>query len=348
VTVVQQLAKALARTHAEGIIHRDVKPSNVFLVEGEGEIFVKLLDFGLAQSLRSADSSMAMSRPGGGTPPYMSPEQISGGSLDARSDIWSLGAVAFECLTGRRPFQGETAGAIARNPYVGLASPDRGPSKPSWRDRRMVRTGVFSVARRTVLFTTEASEAISKALCAACLQPDPNACRSDRPGVDRTITDAGRPPTRGRHIVRATSRRWIATLAVAATLGTIGTGIHLAHRPVSARPDKRSARDVPRQPVATVDRSDWGTADALDAPARSEPSAERLALLRRIPHGPTTSPPTIRASQTTAPRAIASAADADTTAPRLDCPYELPQFICAHRHRAHPHTGLTRMNGHQH
>ncbi len=111
--IVHQLAKALAKTHAQGIVHRDVKPSNIFLVDGEGETFVKLLDFGLAHRLTPTSVSSMESRQGAGTPPYMSPEQIVGGALDIRSDMWSLGVVAFECLTGKRPFQGETLGAIA-------------------------------------------------------------------------------------------------------------------------------------------------------------------------------------------------------------------------------------------
>src|SRR5581483_10639631 len=71
------------------------------------------LDFGLARAAVGDDSSADGARLGAGTAPYMSPEQMAGGALDGRSDVWSLGVVVFECLTGSRPFEGETLGATA-------------------------------------------------------------------------------------------------------------------------------------------------------------------------------------------------------------------------------------------
>jgi serine/threonine-protein kinase len=113
VSLVRQLALALERTHAAGFIHRDVKPSNIFLCEvGRGEPFVKLLDFGIAKAV-SGDGLATRSGTVVGTPAYMSPEQLVGGTVDSRADVWALGVVTFECLTGRRPFDGETVGALA-------------------------------------------------------------------------------------------------------------------------------------------------------------------------------------------------------------------------------------------
>lgn len=111
--IVEQVCKALGRAHERGIVHRDIKPANVFLCnDGDGEIFVKLLDFGIA---KAANSGMSATRTGLaiGTPYYMSPEQAIGAkTIDHRTDLWSLGVLAFECLTGRRPFEGETDGAL--------------------------------------------------------------------------------------------------------------------------------------------------------------------------------------------------------------------------------------------
>lgn len=110
-TVVEQLAAALTKTHSVGLVHADVKPSNVFLCAGQ-DLFLKLLDFGLAQRMDSTGAAHRCPPPRAGTPPYMSPEQIAGRPLDERSDVWSLGVLAFECLIGARPFDGESTGAM--------------------------------------------------------------------------------------------------------------------------------------------------------------------------------------------------------------------------------------------
>ncbi len=110
--VVGQLGKALAKAHRVGVIHRDLKPDNIFLCELEGgERFVKLLDFGTAKDDSRTPSSTTLGQLIG-TPYYMSPEQILGERVDTRTDIWSLGVVAYEALTGVRPFEGVTVGAI--------------------------------------------------------------------------------------------------------------------------------------------------------------------------------------------------------------------------------------------
>ena len=116
VNVVVQLARALDRAHGRGIVHRDIKPNNIFLCDaGNNEVFVKLLDFGIAKYMDSVllDSG---TKTGSmvGTPYYMSPEQVLGAKdIDFRTDLWSVGVVAFEALTGTKPFDAATVGGIA-------------------------------------------------------------------------------------------------------------------------------------------------------------------------------------------------------------------------------------------
>ncbi len=114
-TIVAQLAKALSRAHDRGIVHRDIKPENIFLCDtGDGELFTKLLDFGIAKSENQGLSQSTRTGALIGSPYYMSPEQLVGAKdVDLRSDIWSLGVVAFQSLTGQRPFLGENLGALA-------------------------------------------------------------------------------------------------------------------------------------------------------------------------------------------------------------------------------------------
>ncbi len=103
--VLHDVAEALAYAHAHGVVHRDVKPENIFLDENGGRAL--LSDFGIAHSA-DHDSRLTMTGAAIGTPAYMAPEQIDGAPADARSDIYSLGLVAWEMLTGRRPWDGES------------------------------------------------------------------------------------------------------------------------------------------------------------------------------------------------------------------------------------------------
>jgi serine/threonine-protein kinase len=104
-TILTQVARALTRAHERGVVHRDIKPDNIFLSDGGGEAFVKVLDFGVAK-IDAPELSRTKTGTAVGTPYYMSPEQTMGAkTLDFRTDLWSLGVVAFEALTGRRPFQ---------------------------------------------------------------------------------------------------------------------------------------------------------------------------------------------------------------------------------------------------
>ena len=110
--IVKQTSHALARAHAIGVIHRDVKPDNLFLTtDAAGRLLVKLLDFGIAEAAdshgRYAHCELA------GTPEYMAPEVLLGTcDVDARADVYALGVVVFECLTGACPVAGDLAEVV--------------------------------------------------------------------------------------------------------------------------------------------------------------------------------------------------------------------------------------------
>jgi len=109
---------ALERAHNAAIVHRDMKPDNIFLTPGDdGQVLAKILDFGIAKAMGPDMSGAAGSqtRTGAliGSPCYMSPEQFRNTkAVDHRTDIWALGTIAFECLTGTRPFSGESLGDL--------------------------------------------------------------------------------------------------------------------------------------------------------------------------------------------------------------------------------------------
>ena len=154
VEILLQACEAIAEAHALGIVHRDLKPANLFCVHGaDGRACVKVLDFGISKltkaSARSSGLGMTKTRAMMGSPYYMSPEQMeSPRTVDARTDIWSLGVVLFQLLTGEVPFTGETLPQVCVNVATRPA--------PSLRKLRPeVPNGLESVAMR-------------------CLEKDPN------------------------------------------------------------------------------------------------------------------------------------------------------------------------------
>jgi serine/threonine-protein kinase len=104
--ITATVADALEYAHAQGIVHRDIKPANVMLMK-DGT--VKVTDFGIARITSSSKTQTGVVL---GTPSYMSPEQLAGTKVDGRSDLFSLGVVLFELLTGEKPFQGETMATL--------------------------------------------------------------------------------------------------------------------------------------------------------------------------------------------------------------------------------------------
>ncbi len=107
---------ALSHAHAAGIVHRDVKPDNIFLAEVDGKVTPKVLDFGIAKVVGDAvDSSLKLTTTGTllGTPYYMSPEQVSGSEdVDHRADLWSVGVCLYQALEGKLPFDGANFGQV--------------------------------------------------------------------------------------------------------------------------------------------------------------------------------------------------------------------------------------------
>ncbi|HET6575842.1 MAG TPA: serine/threonine-protein kinase, partial [Fimbriiglobus sp.] len=145
VHVLRQVCGALREAHKEGLVHRDIKPSNILVLpEGSPHDQAKLLDFGLVHSLyEEADPDSKITREGliVGTPEYMSPEQASGGVLDGRSDLFSLGTVAYYLLTGREAFHRE-------NPMKTLMAVVNEDPAPAAQDGAEVPEDVLAVVRR--------------------------------------------------------------------------------------------------------------------------------------------------------------------------------------------------------
>ncbi|MDI3282530.1 serine/threonine-protein kinase [Polyangium sp. 15x6] len=193
--IVSQTCKALGKAHRLGIVHRDVKPSNIFLLDTEGDLFVKVLDFGIAKPGGGESSDVTSTGMIVGTILYASPEQLlNAKSVDFRADLWSLGVVAYRAMTGKLPFTDENGiGALFLAMQAGRFVP---PSKivgtiPAEVDEWCKQALAHDPAARFGS-AREMANALYGALG-----------RTSSPSLTRAPHNAGDPPSR--HITRGES-----------------------------------------------------------------------------------------------------------------------------------------------
>jgi serine/threonine-protein kinase len=152
VHLLRQVLSGLQAAHSAGIVHRDIKPENIFLETSSGAVCTKILDFGIAKLREDGDTQITLTKTGVlmGTPIYMSPEQCNGMGVDARSDIYSLGCVLYEMLTGQPPFLANTFAALVhKHVYESPMAPHtRVPDLPIWIEAAAMRALAKSPGER--------------------------------------------------------------------------------------------------------------------------------------------------------------------------------------------------------
>jgi eukaryotic-like serine/threonine-protein kinase len=218
---VLQACEALSHAHSKGIVHRDVKPSNLFLHEGGGRTVLKVLDFGISkmQSRDVWERTLTTTDDGGvlGSPPYMSPEQVRDPkAVDPRSDVWSLGVVLYKILSGVVPYDGESVGEVfskvLERPYPSLRPANDVPAaldaiveKCLAKDRQERWTSVGELALALAPFASPEHAALAPRIAQRMHDEGPTIERPstspdlapivrDRHGEPRTMTLSEPPP----------------------------------------------------------------------------------------------------------------------------------------------------------
>jgi eukaryotic-like serine/threonine-protein kinase len=308
VEFVLQACEALAEAHTLGIVHRDLKPANLFCTrKPDGRLCIKVLDFGISKSMTpgTAGSEASMTRTNAfmGSPLYMSPEQMeSPRSVDARTDIWAIGAVLYELLTGAPPFVAETLPEvilkIARAVPAPLAS--LRPDLPAGlepavlrclekdRDRRYASVAelAWALAEFAPKRARGAADRISSIISGApeSTESPPSSLAAESP-ASNTVGSWGQ--TANERPARRSSVLWIAGAAAGVLIGAAvmvmrgqgsaeNEGAHGAGRPgVEAEP-LVEAPAVPEPPVVTAEpvptaEPEPAIEDEPDPPPRAEP-----------------------------------------------------------------------------
>ena len=277
VAYVVEACAALAEAHALGIVHRDVKPSNLFLTTEGSERIVKVLDFGIATSPLDDDGRLTRTGAVMGTPLYLAPEQFrSSKDVDARADVWSLGATLYELLSGRPPFEGSAASvgiAIVSDPLPSLRA--LRPDVPEGLAAAIARTLEKDRAARFQT-VTELRDAIapfaSAASVAAFSEPNtpPAVASPDAP----TLAQADRfsPPARAERSAVESARTDIAVSTTTPAPVPAGPGRRRVALPAAAAAIALAVAWPRRAPEATpavvaAETASPARASAFPAPA---------------------------------------------------------------------------------
>ncbi|MCP3137177.1 serine/threonine-protein kinase [Pyxidicoccus xibeiensis] len=287
--ILDQMLAALGAAHRSGVVHRDLKPGNVFIAEGmDGTHSVKLVDFGIAKLVRSHDGPTTVDGSILGTPEFMAPEQIRGAPVSPSMDLYAVGIIAFQMLTGSRPFNGE--------PYqVMFAHIEQVPPLPSSRVPGIppeLDTLVLQLLAKQPELRPESAEAVRQAL-KRVPAPGPH---QTRPAPAHPVASAPEEQTRTTRVYPvaapppASRRDWRwgvgAVLLAAATGGTLllwpSQSDGVSESPPAAEPTKPAAiaMPVPERPAAPEEKPQGqetvasGEVVAFEQPLQGEPPTQ--------------------------------------------------------------------------
>jgi serine/threonine protein kinase len=310
VDYVLQASVAMGEAHALGIIHRDLKPSNMFLTVEDDRRLVKILDFGISKVQSDGDAKLTAAETVMGTAMYMSPEQVkSASAVDGRADVWSLGVILYELITGRPPWLGsatQVAAAIVSEdaPDIRTLAPNLAPGLAAAIHHALVRDlkartpTVRALIEELVAFSAE--DSVGRAAAEQILQSSQSQpfMRSQLPSspqssVHAADTALAMPVSTGREVDGATAPGWsqhsrssrkgtrvLTILGAVAAIVLIGVGAFIVTRTVSL-----SGAASPSPPEGL------SAASAALAPSSVEPPPSAVAQPAADPPTPPPSAP---------------------------------------------------------
>lgn len=263
VRVLSGIAKALGFAHQQEVVHRDVTPGNVMFDASDTPV---LTDFGIARAL-SGSSRITSTGVSIGTSSYMSPEQARGGDVDARSDLYSLGVLAFEALTGKTPYQGVDGFAVA---YAHVFEPI--PRLPG--EFRAWQPFIDKALAKDPRDRFQSADDMIEALQAIPLAGKAAAAMPVRSGATTGFIDriAAARPARAGGAARQAVARWALALVLLGGLAAVGYGVYLQFAAPSEVPVAGPAPAVPAPaPVSAPPAVGLATTEAEESPVAAAP-----------------------------------------------------------------------------
>ncbi|RKG84322.1 serine/threonine protein kinase [Corallococcus sp. CA049B] len=268
VWMLDQILSPLGAAHRAGVVHRDLKPANVFMAERpDAAPMLKLVDFGIAKVLQSQEGLTHADGSVLGTPDFMAPEQVRGGAVGPATDLYALGVMAFQMLTGARPFQGD-------NVQVLFAHVEQAPPPPSSKVEGIppeLDALVLHLLEKAPAKRPASAEEVRQRLKTLSLERPPDALGPpvavEPKREEPTSPTAPRPPG-------LADRRKVAPLAAAAVAGValLGTGLWWMTRPAEAPP--KVEQRLPMPVPSVVKAPDPVVPPAPDPVVTAEPEPE--------------------------------------------------------------------------
>jgi serine/threonine-protein kinase len=314
VALTRQILAGVAAAHANGVVHRDLKPDNIMLLDDVDGDFVKIFDFGLAKMVHGSTQATKLTNTGFalGTPAYMSPEQATGAPTDERADIYAIGVMLYHMVTGRIPFDADSPLTVL------LKHADEAPVPPRKVSRKVRISDELEAAILRAMEKKPSDRWRSADAFAAALDAAPEHTDGDIPVVDvstddtidsrtvvgrRRAADAPLAPPRP-SLLRRIPMRWVVRLAAIAIVGVggamlwskISRGVRREQQQVVKKVDQavdaakdafhslKKATENAAQAARTDDADDEASAPGHDTPGAKLEAASRASSRRSAPN----------------------------------------------------------------